>query len=635
MKATLTLLMASAALAPTACGASLPPPIPVDAAAGTSHEGHDVVVLERRGTLELRDEDDPSDGYRFTHYERVLVRTPGGRHHARIDVPLSAWEELDEVWARSYPAGDPGEPEQLDPYRLAYRSAAGAGSILYSDTVVASFDVPGVDVGDVIELAYTIESERSFVLPSWRFDDGYPVRESRFVVLTGEGVDLGWAYSRDGALGALEPTRQTLEDGRTRWVWEQRDLDAVQLEAMGPSAREMQRTLRVVFSRSPSGRDTFASWEDVGLWYRDLVGSVEMGQARQALAEIAGAATGDTRQTLFERIRDGIRYVAIHEGLGAYRPHSPAEVLRSRYGDCKDMSTTLVGLYEAAGVRAWPALIGTRGLQVFSEALPSVSSFNHMIVAIEDGDGYLFVDPTSKWTPWGELPWGVQGQHALVVKAQGVELVQTPVSAADASVETRTWTLEGGGKVSLRVVAGGELASSWRARRDVDRSLGRVSGALASMTSGIVTDVSDVQLRVEGGRVEIRAQLRLSDLHRKTPAGTLWAVGRLFAEVDALRVPAERKSPVHLGPPRHIEDVVVLPPQLAAGVRTLPSSRALELEVARYERSAIRKDDGTLELRRVIRVDAPLAPPEAFPKVREVAQHLRADARLGLLSGGR
>ena len=102
-------------------------------------------------------------------------------------------------------------------------------------------------------------------------------------------------------------------------------------------------------------------------------------------------------------------------------------MLRNRYGDCKDKATLLIAMLQAVGVRAYPVLILTRDDGLTNRDFPS-SDFNHVIAALSTDDGYLFMDPTSVNTPFGDLPWTDQGANVLVVKEDGSgDMVQTPL----------------------------------------------------------------------------------------------------------------------------------------------------------------------------------------------------------------
>lgn len=143
--------------------------------------------------------------------------------------------------------------------------------------------------------------------------------------------------------------------------------------------------------------------------------------------------TGITdRRMIAERLYDwvsaNIKYVALVQGDGALVPHSAAEVLSSRYGDCKDHVTLLEALLKAKGIDSSPVLINLD--QTYQ--LPSVASpelFNHLISYIPDF--HIYLDSTAKFVPFGVLPPGDLDKPVLLV-ASGKQ-ARTPGETANAS----------------------------------------------------------------------------------------------------------------------------------------------------------------------------------------------------------
>jgi len=67
-------------------------------------------------------------------------------------------------------------------------------------------------------------------------------------------------------------------------------------------------------------------------------------------------------------------------GINGHKPHPPAQVLKRRYGDCKDKALLLVSLLRATGIEAAPALANTRERAALDGFLPTAYAFNHAIV---------------------------------------------------------------------------------------------------------------------------------------------------------------------------------------------------------------------------------------------------------------
>src|SRR5207237_1503305 len=95
---------------------------------------------------------------------------------------------------------------------------------------------------------------------------------------------------------------------------------------------------------------------------------------------------------------------------------------------------------------------------VHADASPSVSLFNHAIVAIPLPQGFkdasllatvqhpvlgniLYFDPTNDFIRFGQLPGYLQGNHAMLVLADGTELVTLPTQASATNGIVRTATL--------------------------------------------------------------------------------------------------------------------------------------------------------------------------------------------------
>ncbi|WP_242539825.1 DUF3857 domain-containing transglutaminase family protein [Trinickia mobilis] len=144
----------------------------------------------------------------------------------------------------------------------------------------------------------------------------------------------------------------------------------------------------------------------------------------QALAANAPDARTKAR-VLYDWMRANVRYVALFLGETAAMPHRVTDILRNRYGDCKDHVALYGALLAAVGIRSEPALIGLGPVYT----LPSVPGFgataiNHVIVWIPDLK--VFADTTAGGTGFGDLPPILMDRPALLVD-EGV-LARTPAT---------------------------------------------------------------------------------------------------------------------------------------------------------------------------------------------------------------
>ena len=81
---------------------------------------------------------------------------------------------------------------------------------------------------------------------------------------------------------------------------------------------------------------------------------------------------------LIDYVQDDIRYMGIETGIGSIKPMPPEQVVKQRYGDCKDKSLLLVSLLKKAGiVKAYPVLLNTFLQHKIDRDFPSNEVSNH------------------------------------------------------------------------------------------------------------------------------------------------------------------------------------------------------------------------------------------------------------------
>ncbi len=188
---------------------------------------------------------------------------------------------------------------------------------------------------------------------------------------------------------------------------------------------------------------TFKSWEEVGQWYASLENpKVEITPAiREKSEELTKGLTKreEKQRAIYHYVSTKFRYVSISFGEGRYQPHSAGEVLANEYGDCKDKHTLLAALLQAAGIQAWPVLIGTEA--DVDPDVPSPAHFDHLITYLPEDNVWL--DSTPQVAPYGLLLEPLRDRHALVIgrataSTAIARLVSTPKIPLESSEETFT-----------------------------------------------------------------------------------------------------------------------------------------------------------------------------------------------------
>lgn len=144
----------------------------------------------------------------------------------------------------------------------------------------------------------------------------------------------------------------------------------------------------------------------------------------------------DTLETVYRWVQRNIRYIAYEEGDAGYRPDTPAEVVRKRYGDCKGMSTLLASLLRHNGYDAHVASTGTNAIPFLIGEVPSLAATDHMICVTYHNGDTLYLDATNEYIHPQHIPSSIQGKDVLVDRGDDYELYRIPRLPANAAADT-------------------------------------------------------------------------------------------------------------------------------------------------------------------------------------------------------
>jgi transglutaminase-like putative cysteine protease len=615
----------------------LPPPAPTrpsgaGAASGVTAAVHDAVILQEELSIEVRSITDARERY----HRRVQVLTPRGVEEFDSDetyympgVSIVRFEG-----SVTLPSGKilkAGKSNVVDAPALASFE-------LYSDFRQRVMTLPGVVPGAVIDFSYEKSLRNLFFLPDAFFlQADVPVKLKTLTVTTVPGVPV--RFSVKGA--SPEYTREE-KPGSVTHRWQVRDVAGFKVESDAIPVTDLLPRIEL----TPTAIDWFgrgidvSSWDGVARFYWELAsGRIEPGP------EVAGAARSLTAgaqdpaekvRRVFEYVQGKVNYVAIALGIGGWQPHASSDVLRYRYGDCKDKATLMLAMMRALDLQGWPVLINTRDAGRLDPEMPVVG-FNHVIVAVPSEGGRLLLDPTSTTTEYGDLPWQDQGASALIVKPDGTgEFLTTALS----SPERNGRRFEVTAYVGLSGNLEGTLVMGVRGQRKAElvpllsepptRQREWIGELLAEFVSG--AQVRNLRIdQAAGPGEEMRVTIEFTVAGFLTRAGDMEFLRPHVVRLTDLPLgdtPAKRSQPVFL--PYQFSDLVesrvYLPPGRAP--RKLPDEmRAQAPGLAagtRYELSQ-EKGRNILSVKRFVSAGRREIPPEEYAAYRAFLSALAED----------
>jgi hypothetical protein len=130
------------------------------------------------------------------------------------------------------------------------------------------------------------------------------------------------------------------------------------------------------------------------------------------------------------------RYVGLEFGIHGYKPYRVDDVLRRRFGDCKDKASLLHAMLSAVGVDSRLVLLRMKRLGRIPEAPASLAVFNHAIVYVPELD--LWLDGTASFSGSGDLPGEDRGASVLVIEPSGAPRFSAIPEAAPGQNLTET-----------------------------------------------------------------------------------------------------------------------------------------------------------------------------------------------------
>jgi tetratricopeptide (TPR) repeat protein len=312
----------------------------------------------------------------------------------------------------------------------------------YSDLHEKHVAVKGLAVGDVLEYAAQFHVTKALApgqfWTTFSFSHDFIALHDVVQIIVPRERVVKWKSPK------YKPV--ITEDGSRRiFTWANSELESKSQEQQKKDNEE--QTYQAARGKLPPPDiqiSSFSSWEEVGAWYNklQLERVAPTSEIRAKALELTKNAADDNTKlhAIYNYVSTQFRYIGVAFGIGRYQPHAAAEVLANQYGDCKDKHTLLASLLDAAGIKAYPALIST--YRELDPDVPSPAQFDHVITTVPQGRDFIWLDTTAEVAPFGYLLSLLRDKSALVIPPdRAASLVSSPAEPANPGVQT--FTIEG------------------------------------------------------------------------------------------------------------------------------------------------------------------------------------------------
>ncbi|MFW5785544.1 MAG: transglutaminase domain-containing protein, partial [Chitinispirillaceae bacterium] len=185
---------------------------------------------------------------------------------------------------------------------------------------------------------------------------------------------------------------------------------------------------------------TFPSWSSIVDWYLSITeNKLEQTYELRSIVDSLTGGVSDPREKvrrIHKYITGTVMYSYVPFRQSGWIPQAAKEVLSTKIGDCKDMSSLGKSMLDIAGIQSDLVLVNTWDQ---NSKYPSYigPNFNHCILSYTIDGKREFVDFTDKYLALGNLPRMDQGSLALIIREGEDSLMHLPVDSPEGRIIKR------------------------------------------------------------------------------------------------------------------------------------------------------------------------------------------------------
>jgi len=579
-----------------------------------------------------------------TEYIRTKILTEKGKDYANVELVYSGkYFHINDLKARVIAPDGTITPFTGKAFDKTIVKGQGVKFL------AKSFTIPNVQTGSIIEYRYAeYWDEGPLFAAHWSIQNELAQRHAKFTFIPYKGGnvedDRGNRKDRVYFIPIRMPQStsvKSMPDGRMQL--ELSDIPAFEEEEFAPPEGAWKWRVNFYYGDAKMGKPA-DFWKDEGKYWNK---EVERFIGHSSSVAEAAAATFNPTDTPEQKVRKIYAFVQkldnrTYEGkdfLAELRDDNAKEkpkaekILSSKSGSGDQLARLFVAMLRSAGIPAFVMRVGTRNETFFDPNVPNFDQLNAEIAVVNLGDKEIFLDPGTRYCPFGLLEWSRTGVKGLRQTTSGQpELAQTPAPEYNQTIIRRSAKLALDEEGNLK----GKVTLAWEGQ-----------DALEHRQSAFHTDEPGRKKELEeelkalfpnGAAVSCESSQGWDDLNGPVSATfTIEIPGFAASTGKRLLFPSsifqvnnrqyfnspERKEPVYFRYPYRTSDVVdvSLPP--AMRVESLPQGQPVKSEFAFYQ--AVRNvKENTLSFHREFAIAGFIFAKSYYPALRTFYQGVKA-----------
>lgn len=397
-------------------------------------KGVNGVVIEQRQDIEISITEDGDLQIISKVFEETQHLSENANLYSEQSIGFSqTFTEISDIEAYSLVTNGKNRQKKI-PVKEFITSDSRSAGIFYDDHKKISYTFPALKAGSKTVISYTKEYKEPRLWGYYLFSSSFPVEKSVFTVKAPAEVELN--YIQYGIDDEKIHFKKEKKGKNIIYQWSAEKLDRIRLSKGSNGVLQNAPHLIIyvdLYEHDGVVSNVLRDVNDLHAWYQNFLNGIEDddndGMKSMVDNIVKGKATEIEKvEAIYYWVQQNIKYIAIEDGLGGFRPRGSNTVFTRRYGDCKDMSNLIHNMLNLVDIPSNLAWIGTTSIPYSHKEVPTPMTDNHMICTYKNNNKYYFLDATDQYNKFGIPTSHIQGKEALVNKGvNDFELVNVPV----------------------------------------------------------------------------------------------------------------------------------------------------------------------------------------------------------------
>jgi len=394
--------------------------------------------------------------------EEIYINKETGIQHQSSYIHTNSFNEVKNIKAYTMvPVGKKYDKVYVGRVQAVDNTSS---QIFYDDEEVYKINFPSVQTGAILHSEYKMIYNEPHLVGSYYFADYIPSMNSELTITTDKNVEIDYKLFHCDNAGVKFEKTETKNENKYSW----KIINSKTIERFDDAPSLRYYTPHVVFyitSYNVDGENkkVLGTTADLYSWYSSLVvnlNKTEDARLKSITDSLTAGVTDELEKVkkIFYWVQDNISYVAIEDGLGGFIPRDATTVCSRKYGDCKDMASTINEMLKIAGIKSYLTWIGSNDIPYSYSDIASPYVDNHMITTYIDKDGNpYFLDATGKYAAIDFYTSMIQNKEGLLgITLDSMKILKVPVkdymqsqTIDSVSIELKNDTVSGKGKVIM------------------------------------------------------------------------------------------------------------------------------------------------------------------------------------------